>query len=613
MICYIMLNITYSASGLFGFAFNEVIKMSYNEPTSDLPSVKEITEISVPFYIPSYQRGYRWDKEQVDDLLDDIDSFTSNGEEIYCIQPLIVKKNKRKIYEKDDKEYDVYDVVDGQQRLTTIYLILKCFYEKDSNGVSDEHAKIYSIYYETRKGSHGYLSKTIADMEKEKENNIDYFHIYTVKKEIEDWIKRKYENNDIKRKEFKEKLLNRVCFIWYKIDKNESPKDVFKRINLGKIPLTDAELIKGLFLNSFNYKNLNLPEEIIEEKRNDIAKDWDKIEYALQNDEFWLFVQNDADDDGPNRRPTRIEFILDIIADKNYLELENKEDPNSNKKVSKDSHKTYRYFNSKFFEKRKDPKSNDKWVEDLWSKVRDIYQILDEWYHDPVFYHYAGYLISINNDNNMIRDLIEIWYPKKKSKTIDKNVFKEILKDKIRKHIADKYSNSKYVSWYDKNKHLLLENMLFEEEDVNNGGKRVSKSECKDLLLLHNVETVVRQNEYLKNNKKYNLPNFTKFDFHLYKRENWNVEHIRPDSGDQTEYNGKLLKGHIGFYLHFAEKSTFFSKLKQENIDRIRNFKTKIQNENSTATDEEMAKEFNEINKIIIEYGDGINEENKNR
>ena len=70
------------------------------------------------FFIPSYQRGYRWTKRQVEDLLNDVwDFITKPGKkenEWYCLQPIVVKKTNSH-----------YEVLDGQQRLTTIFLILK--------------------------------------------------------------------------------------------------------------------------------------------------------------------------------------------------------------------------------------------------------------------------------------------------------------------------------------------------------------------------------------------------------------------------------------------------------------------------------------------------------
>lgn len=59
------------------------------------------------FYIPDYQRGYRWSIQQVTELLDDIWDFLKNkksSNEFYCLQPVIVKKIK----DNDDQELWVY-------------------------------------------------------------------------------------------------------------------------------------------------------------------------------------------------------------------------------------------------------------------------------------------------------------------------------------------------------------------------------------------------------------------------------------------------------------------------------------------------------------------------
>ena len=69
------------------------------------------------FCIPKYQRGYRWTQDEVKKLLNDIYEFNAdetNSSEYYCLQPIVVKKNKE----------GEYWIVDGQQRITTISLIL---------------------------------------------------------------------------------------------------------------------------------------------------------------------------------------------------------------------------------------------------------------------------------------------------------------------------------------------------------------------------------------------------------------------------------------------------------------------------------------------------------
>lgn len=122
-----------------------------------LKPVKEL--LGMNFFIPDYQRGYRWKKQQAVDLLEDIYAFASkrspNSEEIYCIQPLVVSEKADDILAKckspeatleDIKKYikGSWTVVDGQQRLTTIYLLLS------SLGIDDR----YEIDYCTRERSY---------------------------------------------------------------------------------------------------------------------------------------------------------------------------------------------------------------------------------------------------------------------------------------------------------------------------------------------------------------------------------------------------------------------------------------------------------------------------
>ena len=83
-------------------------------------TLKTVNELCLSkFYIPSYQRGYRWNKYEVLDLLNDIAEFQprlvgdTDEKTWYCLQPVVVKDNN-----------GVFEVIDGQQRLTTIYLLL---------------------------------------------------------------------------------------------------------------------------------------------------------------------------------------------------------------------------------------------------------------------------------------------------------------------------------------------------------------------------------------------------------------------------------------------------------------------------------------------------------
>lgn len=480
-----------------------------------LKPVKEL--LGMNFFIPDYQRGYRWKEQQAEDLLNDIWSFSENNEkspaEIYCIQPLVVQRKDQKILEKIHNAKTVeeveklikgaWNVVDGQQRLTTIFLILSVL----------EMQNLYEIEYQTRDESKDFL-KNIN--ENRKDDNIDFFHMHLVFETVKKW----FENNDVDKEKFKEALLERVNFIWYQIPSEEEDSNhksaiaTFTRLNIGKIPLTDAELIKALFLNRSNFSCSSVE---LDKKQREIAMEWDRIEYSLQGDEFWLFLHGLE-----YSKPTRIDFIFDMICANDEFNLycneregskaqkENAKKQNAliRKQIGDDEHKTFRYFYYAF-------NAEDitaEFIDQKWSKIREYYQIFSEWYNDYKLYHYIGYLTTICEDPNLIKDLVDDWRTSSK---------KEFVK-KIEKRVFAVLSKSKGFS--------DLDNYIYEEEY---NGKTTSKRDCVPVLLLHNIETIIQQNDKLVNDKQYALPNFSKFPFHLYKKEKWEVEHIRPNAGDK--------------------------------------------------------------------------------
>ena len=113
------------------------------------------------FFIPHYQRGYRWTEQQVKQLLDDIDSFTpreipGKPEErtFYCLQPVVVKLMNEEYKQKYGLKGEWYEVIDGQQRLTTIYIILQYINQKWQG---EDKLPQFKINYETRKGCVDFL------------------------------------------------------------------------------------------------------------------------------------------------------------------------------------------------------------------------------------------------------------------------------------------------------------------------------------------------------------------------------------------------------------------------------------------------------------------------
>lgn len=456
---------------------------------------RKINELlGIRFYIPGYQRGYRWTEQQVEDLLNDINKFESKDDSWYCLQPLVTKKTildinqfKTDIQDKTELQ-DItdalnkqirYEVIDGQQRLTTIYLIL-AYLEKDTKKAeSAEQTKTYSIEYETRNNSKNFLKHISVKIEDKAKGNIDFFYMHKAYKTIETFFTQKKSNEE--KKSYKDKLLNNVKFIWYEIDEGENPVTVFTRLNMGKIPLTNAELIKALFLNRSNFGAGEEKNETLRLRQQEMASEWDTIEYTLQNEEFWLFLNKPG-----NKRPTRIDFIFDLICNRDTLKT-------GTGNIGTDEYRTFRYF-SNYFESSSSDKSTT-----CWKEVKKYFRIFCEWYNDLELYHYVGFLIE---QGETIQSLIDTWENRDNKTPITKGEFKSAVKEKIK----EKLNNCR-----DLNKEYEIQGN--------------PKTQCRPLLLLHNIQTVINQNKQMENNK-YGLATFYKFPFHLYKLENWDVEHI---------------------------------------------------------------------------------------
>ena len=390
------------------------------------------------FYIPYYQRGYRWTKQQVTDLLNDIWSFAKKLDrpiknEFYCLQPIVIKA--RNWYENDEL-ISGWEVVDGQQRLTTIYIIIsylaKEFLKVDS--LDEEYGKdIFSIRYETRPGSEVFL-KNIAD----DKSNIDFHHMSEAYKTVKEWFK---NGEAVKDRSDRDRFLRTILgkesdeasiqVIWYEVQNSVNSLELFTRLNIGKIPLTNSELIKALFLSSSSFIN----EQDGEKKKLEISLLWDEMEQKLNNEDFWAFSTNAKQTSYANK----IELIFDMIADKTDKTI----DP------------LYTFIT--FFNQTKEEQKS---LWNMWIRIEKYFATLQEWYKNKNLYHKVGYLIAIGEK---LKDLIE------SSLASRKDVFEAQLDEKIKTSVK-----------YD------IEELSY---DKNGDYKKIEK-----VLLLFNVESI-RTNE----------------------------------------------------------------------------------------------------------------------
>lgn len=323
---------------------------------------KRIEELKgMKFNVPSYQRGYRWTKHEVITLLEDL--YNHDSKLKYCLQPLIVKKVSE----------NTYDVVDGQQRLTTIFIFLKFMSaEFGSSRRRSNQYEFFELAYETREKSSRYLKELSFDTYKLiAEYDIDASHISNAFSAIDDWLDKDDINSDNALHDIYKVLTESVFFIWYEIDETEDPINIFTKVNLGKIPLTNAELIKALILDKNNYV------DGYESERIHRSISWNRIEHRLQQDTFWNFLTNNAIYD------TRIDFLFNLQA--------NNDPVNS----SIDKYSTFYTI----YEGYKIAKNKVEFINQFWNSIQLLFEELNNWYMDLDRYHLIGYLLSLNSLN----------------------------------------------------------------------------------------------------------------------------------------------------------------------------------------------------------------------
>lgn len=316
-----------------------------------LLETKNVGKIKGLFYLPNYQRGYRWTSEEIKLLLDDI--YESNGNP-YCLQPIVVKK-------KDER----FELIDGQQRLTTIYLICKFMEAK----LGDLYEPSFKLEYETRKESANFLGNIDLSL---RNQNIDYYFIASAYEYIEDYFTEKTQGDRREMAAYLTRLneyfISSVSVIWYEVDSTEDGIELFERLNIGKIPLTSSELVKALFLKDSAKDKMSGRQE-------EVSLQWDMIEQELRNPSFWGFLSNT---DG-KQNPTRIDLILDLMVDESGNDRE--------------KYRTFFYFDRQIKALTETTSGNP--LLEIWSRIYHVFLTLREWYTNHDFYHKIGYLITI--------------------------------------------------------------------------------------------------------------------------------------------------------------------------------------------------------------------------
>lgn len=445
------------------------------------------------FVIPSFQRGYRWEEKQVTDLLEDIKQFANDdnvNSNSYFLQPVVVKACKY-------NETDAYEVLDGQQRLTTMLLLLKRLMKRLGEDEREMYQdSLYDIVY-TNRPQLNFDNPNAAD-------NIDSYYLSEAKRIIDEWFKEQTRNKQ-NLNNFTGALLydqkRQVKIIWYAIEEDSEDLvsiNIFNRLNKGKISLTSSELIKALFIMDYDLraKGDKLPAE-------QLSMEWNEMERKFQDDNFWYFISDDNIDS-----QTRIDVLFDFVTCRDD---------------EKDADYSYREFQKLYdFCRNQERNSNEEqfvseWsdniknMQDAWQQVRKTFDRLVAWYEDNLYYHYVGYLVAIGFTPLQIYNHLET---EKRNRKLTEPEHEWTIEDtmlSLRKKMMERFKQDNRYIHKD-----AIDEFEYKSEYV------------PRVLLLFNVECCRRGQN-------------VRFAFDKYKKENWDVEHV-DSQNDATlqEYDDRI-------------------------------------------------------------------------
>ena len=415
------------------------------------------------YLIPYYQRGYRWEVEHVTALLEDIHNFMQTEEKKYCLQPIVV------VPLNDAYGKNIWEVIDGQQRLITINIIF--------NYLKRPH---YSIIFDKREKSTRFLEE--LSPKSYNHENPDFHFMSQAYAIIKDWFEEKTKHDVGYIDEFNTNLTKKVEIIWYQIeelksieneDASENKKiDIFNRLNIGKIPLTDSELIRALLLSKIKH-GLSSREAIL--RQAEISSEWHRIEMELRNEEFWYFLN-----DKPLEETTStIELIFKLIA------------KNNTKKYS-----TYLWFEKEI--KSENPSEEKRKADELWTQTKEFFGKLKYWFQNDYLYHHIGFILALDaHSDTAIRRILE-------HATGKKSTFEDWVFEKVKSMVAD----------------IDLKKMSYEKSTT---------ADLKKIFLLHNIVASATIKSAQKNRFPFNL--YKKVE----SSGGWSIEHIHAQESEEMK------------------------------------------------------------------------------
>ena len=336
------------------------------------------------YNIPEYQRGYKWTEQQVEQLLSDIHEFETGGDNdlFYCLQNIT-------LVEKEGN----FNVVDGQQRLTTLTLLLSYFNE--TSLVKDK------LYYAVRLPSNIFLQKVISNennfiqkiLESSvfddfvKDDDFDYqdiYFMYSALRSIDKWfLEKENEDKGISREIFKDKLLKNVKLIVNRITGIEE-QELFMNLNADRVHLDGSDLIRAILITRVakqemeEYDSAEIKTVVrLNERRVRIGWELDEINAWWSKNEVLAYFKSFTSIETGEKE------TIKFNQDKHPINLLYKLWAETNQTKEKS-------IRLALFE----TKNTD--ALGLYRSIIQLHRTLKDWFEDREIYHFLGFLFSLN-------------------------------------------------------------------------------------------------------------------------------------------------------------------------------------------------------------------------
>ena len=239
-------------------------------------TIKTLFDSSTIFNIPKYQRAYAWEKEQLDAFVEDLENQDTNKDHFFGT--ILLQKQE------PEGEFNIIDIVDGQQRITTIIIFMKLLLaqQEECNNVKllkRIYIQDFDIYkLRVLDIDNDFFESCILEDNGSGDNDAEtpsQFRLLKAKELLNDWI----EAHPDKVEDFIEKI-GGMKVLTYSVEDDSAAALMFETTNNRGKSLTSLEKVKS-FLMHKTYLTSENPENRLENLQNRFSKiyrDYEEIE-----------------------------------------------------------------------------------------------------------------------------------------------------------------------------------------------------------------------------------------------------------------------------------------------------------------------------------------------